>query len=514
MKKKIVLSLLVLLMAASVFAKPMNSKIGYFDLKWGSTVQDAENAGYELTRTDLETSVKQHIEPIEQYYVKSKDKSVVDLWFTYYLGKFFDVQEITKADTVKKLESRYGKFKDNGIVKVDDKYTDAVLDSKGNVSQKSIIIMFIDASKSELFNDIGNCSSARMFDWDVYKTVSVMGRKQAGIKDDSIVEQLSGLAEKLLQEGKNGSKASYAFVALSTDNGDTLVENYVTDALTEAVFNTGKIKIIERANLEKILSEQKFQAGGLVDENTAKEIGNIAGVDYVCYGTLRDTGNEMTVSARVVDVESGEICAMSRDTIKKDDYIKNNAGKNLSPRGASSSGTKSASTASATSSAATPAKKNVESLWTVRTNRNDFDEITTYTFTLKGTFSDTWCFFGYAKNDVASKSYVRAGIHWGQWETDTDGVYELKSQDGNIISKRFSDGEWSPTSSNSDNFYYTRNTGESARFFMNLFENNDFLTVRHHDQVQRYQTAGFWDALEAAGITKDEIENALANEEF
>lgn len=512
MKKKIVLSLLVLLMAASVFAKPMNSKIGYFDLKWGSTVQDAENAGFKMGKANPaiyeKLFVLSYTEPVDQYLVTSKDKKTVPfIVFSYYAGRLFEVTEYTVLNdsNLKKLEARYGDFKKNGITKVGETYTDAILGSDGKIGQESIII-----KKSEN----SNCSVVSLFDWDVYKTVSVMGRKQAGIKDDSIVEQLSGLAEKLLQEGKNGSKASYAFVALSTDNGDTLVENYVTDALTEAVFNTGKIKIIERANLEKILSEQKFQAGGLVDENTAKEIGNIAGVDYVCYGTLRDTGNEMTVSARVVDVESGEICAMSRDTIKKDDYIKNNAGKNLSPRGASSSGTKSASTASATSSAATPAKKNVESLWTVRTNRNDFDEITTYTFTLKGTFSDTWCFFGYAKNDVASKSYVRAGIHWGQWETDTDGVYELKSQDGNIISKRFSDGEWSPTSSNSDNFYYTRNTGESARFFMNLFENNDFLTVRHHDQVQRYQTAGFWDALEAAGITKDEIENALANEEF
>ena len=49
---------------------------------------------------------------------------------------------------------------------------------------------------------------------------------------------------------------------------------------------------------------------------------------------------------------------------------------------------------------------------------------------------------------------------------------------------------------------------------LNLIQNNKFLTVRHRNLVQRFQTSGFWDLVEAQGITKEEIENAIANEEF
>ena len=70
-----------------------------------------------------------------------------------------------------------------------------------------------------------------------------------------------------MQEPKKGEKASYAFLDFSTDNQNSSVEKCVTDALTESVFNTGKIKIIDRDNLKKILNEQKLQSSGLVNES-------------------------------------------------------------------------------------------------------------------------------------------------------------------------------------------------------------------------------------------------------
>ena len=56
----------------------------------------------------------------------------------------------------------------------------------------------------------------------------------------------------------------------------------------------GKVKIIERDNLEKILNEQKLQFSGLVNESQAANIGNIAGVEYVCYGTIKEIENGQT----------------------------------------------------------------------------------------------------------------------------------------------------------------------------------------------------------------------------
>lgn len=499
MKKRIMVSLLIMAIAASVFAKPLNSKKGYFDLAWGSTIDDAKKAGFKLTPTsdaEKEQLKSNFTQDIDAYYVTTKDKNVKSLDFIYYMGRLFSVNEVFICDgTQKKLEARYGNFKENGIVDLGGQYADPVADTNGKIKEMSIMIM----------PQKDGTVMAALFDWNVYKNISVQGRQASGLESDSIVDQFAEIAQKLLQDGKNGKKASYAFLALNSDNENTLAENYVTDALTEAVFNTGKVRIIERANLEKILNEQKFQASGLVNEDTAKEIGQIAGVDYVCYGTLRDTGNEITVSARVVDVETGEVCAMARDTITKDDYLKQNV---------ASSGTKKATT-NATTKSATNNQKKVNSLWTVRKSRNEFDGYTTYTFILKGPNSNCYCFFGYDKNDVPSKSMVRAGFSWNK--SNTFGSYDIKTEDGNMTTKKTNTAYWSYDTGwkdGNEKFYFSYNNGESARFYLNLFESNNYLTVRHRDLVQRFQTAGFWNAVESAGITREEIEAAIANEEF
>ena len=140
-----------------------------------------------------------------------------------------------------------------------------------------------------------------IFDWNIFGKLSGQITDESGSINSSdstnssdFVKQFDGLAQKLLQEPKKGEKASYAFLDFSTDNQNSSVEKYITDALTESVFNSGKIKIIERDNLEKILNEQKLQSSGLVNESQAANIGNIAGIEYVCYGIIKELENVYT----------------------------------------------------------------------------------------------------------------------------------------------------------------------------------------------------------------------------
>ena len=113
-----------------------------------------------------------------------------------------------------------------------------------------------------------------IFDWKIFGKLSSQITDESGstnlsdsTNSSDFVKQFDGLAQKLLQEPKKGEKASYAFLDFSTDNQNSSVEKCVTDALTESVFNTGKIKIIDRDNLKKILNEQKLQSSGLVNES-------------------------------------------------------------------------------------------------------------------------------------------------------------------------------------------------------------------------------------------------------
>lgn len=196
---------------------------------------------------------------------------------------------------------------------------------------------------------------------------------------------------------------------------------------------------------------------------------------------------------------------MSRTNITKDSYL---------------AGAESGSPASAKTAAAQPAKKPVNTLWTCTSSRNEFDGYTTYTFILKGPQNE-FLFLGYDKNDVPSKSLVRAGVHWSQYWYH--GTLDFKTDNKEVISKKFRSiggyaaANWSKTKGwkgGNDEFHFSYNEGESARFFIKLFEENNYLTVRNENEVRRFQTQGFWDAVEAAGITKQEIFDAVANEEF
>ena len=200
-----------------------------------------------------------------------------------------------------------------------------------------------------------------------------------------------------------------------------------------------------------------------------------------------------------MDVESGEICAMSRTNITKDSYLEGVASGN--------------SGSSKKSSSSVAAKKPQNSLWVCQTSRNEFDGYTTYIFTLKGPQNE-FLFMGYDKNDVPSKSLVRAGVNWGGMSY---GTYDFKTETKGTVSKRFNNAKWSKNTGWKDGsnwFYFSYNKGESARFFINLFEDNNYLTIRHDGNVRRFQTMGFWETVEANGLTKQEIFDAIGNEEF
>lgn len=149
------------------------------------------------------------------------------------------------------------------------------------------------------------------------------GSMPEGDYDESaeIVEAFSGLALRLSPDGDSGVKPSYAIVNLSSDTENAEMENYVTDALAEAIFKAGKVRILERAFVSKVLSEQAFQASGFVNDATAKSIGNLTGADFVCYGTIIDSDDYLIVNARVVNVETGEVWAMGRANVYKDEYL-------------------------------------------------------------------------------------------------------------------------------------------------------------------------------------------------
>ena len=64
--------------------------------------------------------------------------------------------------------------------------------------------------------------------------------------------------------------------------------------------------IVERANIDKILKEQKFQHSGCTDSECAVEIGQLLNADITVIGTASKFGKTYTLDCRIINVENGE----------------------------------------------------------------------------------------------------------------------------------------------------------------------------------------------------------------
>ncbi len=72
--------------------------------------------------------------------------------------------------------------------------------------------------------------------------------------------------------------------------GDWDIGKGISDMMVTQLVKDGTFSVIERKQLEKVLSEQRLGASGLVDASTAAQIGKILGVKYVILGSITQFG--------------------------------------------------------------------------------------------------------------------------------------------------------------------------------------------------------------------------------
>jgi len=59
--------------------------------------------------------------------------------------------------------------------------------------------------------------------------------------------------------------------------------------------------------MEQIIKEQGFQQSGCSTDECMVEVGKLIGVEKIIGGSISQVGNVFSVSARIVNVETGEI---------------------------------------------------------------------------------------------------------------------------------------------------------------------------------------------------------------
>ncbi|HUP41965.1 MAG TPA: FlgO family outer membrane protein [Thermoanaerobaculia bacterium] len=136
---------------------------------------------------------------------------------------------------------------------------------------------------------------------------------------DGVQDLATQIAAKVQQEQKQ-KIAVLPFREL--DGGATLLGDYMAEDLTTHLFNLGNFDIVERTMLDRLLGEIKLGQSGLIDPETAKEVGKIAGVDAIVSGTLTDLQSYVAVNCRLIDAQTGRVFAAAQVRIAVDDDVR------------------------------------------------------------------------------------------------------------------------------------------------------------------------------------------------
>lgn len=142
-------------------------------------------------------------------------------------------------------------------------------------------------------------------------------------------DQLSNkIAEKIASAGKK----KIAVVDF-TDLDGTVTElgRFLAEEFSTALAGTGKgFTVVDRIHLKTLLKEHKLSSTGLIDQNTVRQLGKIAGVDVLVTGSLTPLGDSVRINVKVLDIETAAVIDAQRGNIAMTDAIKSLMEKGIS----------------------------------------------------------------------------------------------------------------------------------------------------------------------------------------
>ena len=106
-------------------------------------------------------------------------------------------------------------------------------------------------------------------------------------------------------ESKIPSKTMVALVSVASPS--TAFSTQVLTRLESAIVSSGKLVVVDRANLDKVRAEQGFQLSGEVDDESAKSIGKLLGAGAIVTGSLTDLGDVYSLTLKAINIETATV---------------------------------------------------------------------------------------------------------------------------------------------------------------------------------------------------------------
>jgi len=81
----------------------------------------------------------------------------------------------------------------------------------------------------------------------------------------------------------------------------------VGELFTSEMVMTNSFDIVDRQNIESLLTEMDFQLSGCTDSSCAVEVGQILSLEYMLYGSVIKLGNIFSINVQMINVATAQI---------------------------------------------------------------------------------------------------------------------------------------------------------------------------------------------------------------
>jgi TolB-like protein len=135
-----------------------------------------------------------------------------------------------------------------------------------------------------------------------------------GVSLDAAIEMASGEINEGLSEGTK-------IAILNFSSASDQFSDYVIEELSLAMVKSRKLVIVARREIELLRQELNFQLSGEVNEESAQEIGQILGAQYIVSGSVLDLGGTYRFRVKTINVASASIEVSTSVTVRGDEQI-------------------------------------------------------------------------------------------------------------------------------------------------------------------------------------------------
>lgn len=140
----------------------------------------------------------------------------------------------------------------------------------------------------------------------------------AGNLESSILD----IGKKIGTQIKERQAKKLAVFSLSDLNGyQSALGDFIAEELITALYSEGNFDVVERRELDRILSEHERYAKGIFDKETVAELQKLLGIDVLITGTITDLGERVKVNSRAISVETGKVFAAASVSIDRDSVV-------------------------------------------------------------------------------------------------------------------------------------------------------------------------------------------------